>query len=337
MRPALSVVGWVVIAGLALLLLDIWLGPLRPELIALVGLSPWLLLAAWPIAGWSLATRRWPLAAAAVVVVALQLLVLLPSFAPWQSPQPAVAGTTFTVYDQNVKVTHRDLSGVGRQIATARPDVVVLEEVSRTNYPSLQATGVLDRYPHTSVDLAGSRGFAIFSTLPLTDVTAWQSSRAEQVQAVLTMPGGARATLLLVHTVSPTSGRDVADWDRDMTAIAARVRATPGPVLVVGDLNATPPMRQLRRVLGAGLRDGAAMNGDGWRMTWPNGRPLLPRVFRLDHVLVSSELTVPSYRVGKAAGSDHSPMIFTVGRTACAELDPASTSVLTTASSMTAT
>lgn len=316
MRPVLLLLGWAVLAGLALILLDIWLGPLQPELVAIVGLSPWLLLLAWPVAVAALASCRWPLAAGALVVVALQLFLLLPSFAPWHSPRPAVAGSTFSVYDQNVKVTHRDLGDVGRQIAATRPDVVVLEELSRTNFPSLQATGVLDRYPHTYVDEAGARGFAIFSTLPLTGVTTWRSSRAEQVQAVLTMPGGTPATLLLVHTVSPTSGRDVADWDRDMTAIAARVRATPGPVLVVGDLNATPPMRQLRRVLDAGLRDGAAINGEGWRMTWPNGHRLLPRVFRLDHVLVSPQLTVPSYRVGQAAGSDHSPLLFTVGRAA---------------------
>lgn len=316
MRSALSAAGWVVIAGLALVLLDVWLGPLQPELIAVVGLSPWLLLTAWPVAMAGLASRRWWLGAAAVLLVAVQLLLLLPSFAPWHTPRSAVTGTTFTAYDQNVRYSNTHLDAVGRQIAAARPDVVMLEELSRVNYPALQAQGALARYPHSWVRLDGSRGFGLWSMLPLADVGTWRAGDTEQVHATITLPGGSRATLLLVHTTSPTSGRDAPEWGRQMTAIAARIRATRGPVLVVGDLNATPPMRQLRRVLAAGVRDGAVAAGQGWRMTWPNGHRLLPRVFRLDHVLVSTDLTVSSYRVGSARGSDHSPLLFTVGRAA---------------------
>jgi endonuclease/exonuclease/phosphatase (EEP) superfamily protein YafD len=309
--------GWLVLLALALVLLDVWLGPAQSYLVLLVGVAPWLLFAAWPVAALALVTRHWPLGVAGLVVVALQLAVLLPSFAPWHSPPRPVTASTVTVYDQNVRYNNVNLTRIGEQIATAQPQVVLLEELSARNLPSLEATGVLARYPYSYVKPAvDSRGFGLWSTVPLTGAAAWRTGRLEQVRATLTLPDGTAATLLVVHTDSPTSAPDDSEWNREMTAIAATVRATPGPVLVVGDFNATLAMRQMRRVLGAGLRDGAAMDGAGWRMTWPNGISVLPQVMRLDHVLVSSALTVGSYRVGHADGSDHSPLLFSLSRRA---------------------
>lgn len=48
--------------------------------------------------------------------------------------------------------------------------------------------------------------------------------------------------------------------------------------------------------------------GRGWATTWPRGRWPLPPLMRLDHVLVTPEVTVQSVREGVGRGSDHRPL-----------------------------
>jgi endonuclease/exonuclease/phosphatase (EEP) superfamily protein YafD len=77
------------------------------------------------------------------------------------------------------------------------------------------------------------------------------------------------------------------------------------PVIVAGDLNATPwshGFRQLVRL--RGLCDSAV--GRGVQATW-NAHRWVPRI-PIDHVVVSPEVRVMDRRVGPDVGSDHLPV-----------------------------
>jgi endonuclease/exonuclease/phosphatase family metal-dependent hydrolase len=50
----------------------------------------------------------------------------------------------------------------------------------------------------------------------------------------------------------------------------------------------------------------SARRGFGILPSWPTQRPVL--VIPIDHVLVSSEIGVVDFRVGKGTGSDHLPV-----------------------------
>ena len=84
------------------------------------------------------------------------------------------------------------------------------------------------------------------------------------------------------------------------------LRTLDAPVLLLGDLNATPWSHPFKRLLQeTGLIDGS--RGMGYQPTWPAG--VLPLLIPIDHCLHSQELRVVHKEVGPMVGSDHYPVI----------------------------
>jgi endonuclease/exonuclease/phosphatase family metal-dependent hydrolase len=94
-------------------------------------------------------------------------------------------------------------------------------------------------------------------------------------------------------------------------ALAAEVAASPEPVVLLGDLNATPGAPELAPLTdptgrgGAGLVDAWVVGGDGPGATFPSDAPRA----RIDHVLVAAELTVTAAAVVPTDASDHRPVV----------------------------
>jgi endonuclease/exonuclease/phosphatase family metal-dependent hydrolase len=82
-------------------------------------------------------------------------------------------------------------------------------------------------------------------------------------------------------------------------AIAAEVAASATPVVLLGDLNATPGDPELGPL--SGLVDSWAAAGEGAGATFPSDRPRI----RIDHVLVSPDLTVSAAAIVPSEASDH--------------------------------
>jgi endonuclease/exonuclease/phosphatase (EEP) superfamily protein YafD len=96
-----------------------------------------------------------------------------------------------------------------------------------------------------------------------------------------------------------------------LASLTPLVQRLGAPVLLLGDLNASPWSYPFRRLLeGSGLRDGSL--GRGFQPTWPTG--LWPLLIPLDHSLHSAGIGIQDRIVGPAVGSDHYPVIvdFTV-------------------------
>lgn len=72
--------------------------------------------------------------------------------------------------------------------------------------------------------------------------------------------------------------------------------------------NATPHTRWYQRLQTERLRGAHEDRRRGLATTWPNGRAPVPPI-RLDHVLVSPEVSVLDVREGVGEGSDHRPVI----------------------------
>lgn len=89
-------------------------------------------------------------------------------------------------------------------------------------------------------------------------------------------------------------------------ALAVEVAASPEPVVLLGDLNATPGAPELAPLTGpGGLVDAWAVGGAGDGATFPSDAPRM----RIDHVLVTPELTVTAASVVASAASDHRPLV----------------------------
>lgn len=317
-RVGLLVVGWLIVAVLALVaLLRLVAWDSVEPLIVLDALTLIVYLPAWVVAVGALLARRWWLAAAAAVIVAAQLAFILPELlaaAPvpaWTRHAPVVR-----VFDANVDQSLRFQAGYVQAIEQDRPDLVTLEEFTPPALQAMVASGVLASFPYRCAAPAyGATGFLIASRLRLTGCrvrTVLWDGRATpyMVAATLWSPGGPVA-LRLVHNLAPfpVSWRE---WSAVLAAVGRSVRASSDSrMLMVGDFNATWGNRGFAALLHDGLTDGAAARGKATDMTWPNGA-VLPPFIRIDHVLTGDRLAVTQIAARPGFGSDHRYLLATI-------------------------
>ncbi len=131
------------------------------------------------------------------------------------------------------------------------------------------------------------------------------------IRTTLRLPG-ITIPLWVVHTSAPTDP-SVSDWNEELQKVDQMLQARkPGPLLMVGDFNATWGNRWFRSILDTGLTDAAAARGDPFAMTFSQLFFLLPPIIRIDHVLTNSSLTVTTIDTVQGPGSDHRELQATV-------------------------
>jgi endonuclease/exonuclease/phosphatase (EEP) superfamily protein YafD len=87
-------------------------------------------------------------------------------------------------------------------------------------------------------------------------------------------------------------------------------KAGPAAVIVAGDFNATPDMRQFRDLLTDGYRDAVNQTGTGFSPTY-SPHPWIPPLITIDHVLTRNS-SARSIRTVDIPGSDHRALLATV-------------------------
>jgi len=309
---------WVTLALLAAFtIIRIWQPGESELVVGMAAVTPWPYFLAWVVAVAALIRRKWRVAGVALAFIAIQIVLLWPTWRPDVTAAPAVGSWRLKVFDANVRFNNLDLHGIAEEIANDHPDVVTLEEFSEANEKSLLSTGAVDRYHwrylHPSDD---STGFAVWSDVPLTGSRTWYAGSHAEYSGVLNPAAGGPISLLVVHTYAPYGAFEPQQWANQLAAIKDRAARAPRPLIVAGDFNATGDMRQFRSILNEGLVDSAVARGQGWQMTWPRNHRVVPPFLRPDHVLYSAGLTATSYSLGHGAGSDHRPVKVTLARAA---------------------
>ncbi len=251
----------------------------------------------------------------------LVALINLAEVLPYWFHGPAEAadpGTFSRAILMNVNSRSGDPGRVAETIRHYDPDLVVLEEVTDGWLETLE--GALAGYPHRETSPRSDNfGIALYSRFAFLDsgVVFPGESKVPSILADLEGPGG-RFRLIAAHPLPPIS-RGYADArNRQLRALADLVRESKDPVLLLGDLNATPWSTHFRRLLRrSGLSD--SLRGAGLQPSWPTFQPLLR--IPIDHCLYSPRIRIVRRRLGPAIGSDHFPLIvdFEIRRTATAE------------------
>ncbi|HSG77998.1 MAG TPA: endonuclease/exonuclease/phosphatase family protein, partial [Acidimicrobiia bacterium] len=132
-----------------------------------------------------------------------------------------------------------------------------------------------------------------------------------EAAAVEIVHDGDLVTVLGLHPPSPTDGRRADRRDALLEAAGDWVAVRSTPVLVVGDLNATPWSAGFRVLERRGsLVD--SLRGRGFQPSWPDG--FGPLMIPIDHALHTSDLAIAERRTGPANGSAHRPLVVTAGR-----------------------
>ena len=305
---------WTVAAGLALVVIMrfLWHDGLWPLLLANV-LTPYLFVAAWPVAIAAAARRRWRLLAVATASVLFHTRATLIPLLP-RTPPPAT-GRSLRFVSANLLTDNRIPSALVDELVALDADVYFLQELSTRFDEDLERRGFWAHHPyHRRVVREDSFGSAIASRLPLRDLQVFSLTELPEMRAVLSFEGR-DVDVLNVHLMPPRNAGYVPLYRAGTAAVMDLVRGLAGrSFILAGDFNATPDSAFL-----AGMRkmadDSWELAGRGFGATWPNGQVPMPPI-RLDHVFLSRDLTAGAISVGVGAGSDHRPLIATVARRA---------------------
>ena len=252
-----------------------------------------------------LAWRR--AAVPAVLAMVLGGWHALPGFSssPGAVASQACAGPALTVATVNVQFSNERRDAFRAWLATQPADFLVIQEVTEAWAAEIEAQTA---YPHRHVlSREDPYGLALLSRWPMESVTLVDlAGDGLPSLAGIVDAGGQRIRFLGLHTHWPLTPALAAARDEALRGAAALASAADLPVVLLGDLNATPDSPAFGRLLdAAGLRD--VMRGRGWRPTWL--AEFWPLALRIDHVLVSSGLCVEHAEVGPALGSDHRPVV----------------------------
>ena len=255
-----------------------------------------------------LVLKRWWTAGVFVGALLLNAILLVPL---WVAPaQPAGDGPRLRLVAFNVLTSNPQKSAVIDWVNLENADVLILQEVNRSWVDRLDDG--LDGYrrlPTASIR-EDNFGMAVYLRDGLaSDDTAFMLDPAEvpRIEVVLDLDGHA-VRVIGVHTLPPVGAAYSAARRDQLAEAAERVNGAAEPVVLAGDLNATPWSAPLRRLLrDTPLRDSA--RGFGYQGSWPSGLAwsgLIP----IDHVLVSPAWRVEDRRLGPSdLGSDHRAVV----------------------------
>ena len=232
---------------------------------------------------------------------AVNLVVVVPFlFETHQAPDDP--GPTLTVTSFNVQASNRNRARVVDWLREHRADLVFLLEstfeweasvAGAADLPYRIVAPVPDRYTFGISLLARDDVAVVTRDLVFGDRPV--------VEASVEFDGGT-VQVLGVHPRSPTSPARADSRDRHLAAAALWARGRTGPVVVVGDLNASPWSAAFRRLKRDGDLDDS-LAGFGFQPSWPAGWG--PLMIPIDHALHSDDLDVVDRSTGPALGSDH--------------------------------
>ncbi len=163
--------------------------------------------------------------------------------------------------------------------------------------------GLRAKYPYRVADArAGFNGIAMFSRLPWLGAQVLKSGDADSAPTIEVRMNyqGRDFVILGTHPKSPGSPARARSRDRQMHWLAERVAQSTLPVLVMGDMNATPWSVGMRLLTARNL-DYRALDAP-LRPTWQARTPL---AIPIDQVVCTAPLVVAHRSIGPYVGSDH--------------------------------
>lgn len=249
--------------------------------------------------------RLRPAVIAGLGVTAFLVLAAWPQWFPRGGPLPREGAPSLTLYSANLWAWNTDVQAITRSIAEANPDIVVLVELG--DAPSAQLDRVLAGYPHRVLNArvdrpSGAARAAIASRYPLTAI-------ADRPDGLVSVAATARTPLgpiniVGAHLTRPWPFQHQQGQINQATALAAIRRDLSGPVVVAGDFNSVSSAR-----IGRQIQDETGLiPAPGWPGTWPSALPSAVSL-TIDQVWRSPDLALLERKLGRRTGSDHRPVV----------------------------
>jgi endonuclease/exonuclease/phosphatase (EEP) superfamily protein YafD len=281
----------------------------RPVVVT-AALAPYLMLGA-PLAMMIfVALRSWPLVTGAAALTVATAAVQL----PWHVATKAAGNSTIRIVSANLRYGRSDPVAVVR-LAVQHADILAVQELTPELADGLSAAGIGDTFPYRVLRARdGPAGVGIWSRNPMRRGRDYEEFWLGLITAHVRIPGSdGEATIVAAHMSAPWPD-PIRGWRADLTKLGEALQeiggATDGPVILAGDLNATPDHLEFRRLLRDGYRDAAEQAGAGLTRTHP-ADIVIPPVFAVDHILTRG-CTATSVRTLSVTDSDHRALVATV-------------------------
>jgi endonuclease/exonuclease/phosphatase (EEP) superfamily protein YafD len=284
-------------------------------LVVAVG-SPYVPLLALSAVAMSVACRRILLSIVAVAVLAVTVAVQVPWY---YFGRPADVGqhVDIRVLSSNLRKGRADASSFV-ELAKANADVITVSELTPEEVERFAHAGIAEAFPYSVLTPApDAGGIGLYSRFPVATSPPGKQ-HVTVATARLRVPGVRFDPLVAsVHVISPVASD--ADsfglWRTGITTTKTKLdgfaeAAGPAAVIVAGDFNSTPDMRQFRDLLTNGYGDAVEQTGAGFAPTFPS-RTWHPPFITIDHVL-TRQATATAIRTVYISGSDHRALLATV-------------------------
>jgi endonuclease/exonuclease/phosphatase (EEP) superfamily protein YafD len=237
------------------------------------------------------------------------LLVLLPNL--WQLsyyywPRPySDQSPSLRVLSFNVRKSNPNHDKVLRHIQSTNADIIALIEVNDhwlKDFSALEETHpYIAHFPNNH-----NFGLALYSRYPVIKHRRPMPTRGHPLLLAEIDYDGFLLTAVVAHPIPPMNQSGAEFFERYLTSSVNLVAELEGPVLFMGDFNASPWSHLFPSISQkTGLQDSG--RGRGFQSTWNRWNPLLTTP--IDHVFHSAELQPTARSIGPANGSDHSPIL----------------------------
>jgi endonuclease/exonuclease/phosphatase (EEP) superfamily protein YafD len=307
---------WIIAIGLLIVaMLRVFYHDGTHLLIWINAFTRYVYLPAYACLAWSLWMRRWWLAAVSFAVVGFHVAWMVPDFVRDRRFDMPISDATANkspkvrIFFANVLATNHDFSPLWKEIERSNADVVILAECSRFSNQSFKQWPAMSAYQHPDGKTKTHSGeVKVYSRLPVSfESQDWIAGRV--IQSVDVEVGGQALRIVGIHAPRPQSpGYDYAGYYEKVVPLLS---TEPGPVVVIGDFNATQYSLVYKELKQGGLRSAHDDRGRGYATTWPNGRWPVPPI-RIDQAFLSRDIECLNISEGMGEGSDHKPLIVDV-------------------------
>ncbi|WP_431237385.1 endonuclease/exonuclease/phosphatase family protein [Mycolicibacterium aichiense] len=249
-----------------------------PSLVLAVG-APYLALAALAGAVVAASCRRFVLSLFGFVALAASLVVQIAWYCFGRTAN-IDAYQEIRILSSNLRHGNADPAFLVK-LAKSGADVITVSELTSEEIRRLQQAGIDGAFPYSHLLPApGAGGIGMWSRYPVTVLSEPRHRRVSIPAARVEMPGLRFEPLLAsAHVYSPVAGdtNTVAEWRGGMASAKVQLdnfarTAGPAAVIIGGDYNSTPDMRQFRDLLTNGYRDAVQESGSGFAPTFPSNR-----------------------------------------------------------------
>lgn len=261
--------------------------------------------------------RKKLLSVAGVVLLTFSVAIQVPWHELGRASETRTPGIALRVLSSNIQKGEVDTASF-IALAVDHADIITMSELTAEAAAQLRDGGLRKTFPYSIlIPRPGAGGMGLWSRYPLIGLPDSKYG-SNFIAARVRVPGVRNNPLVAsVHLMSPLAGgaNTFEDWNHRITAAKSEFAdyaetAGSAAVIIAGDFNATPDMRQFRDLLDVGYRDAVNQTGAGFSPTY-SPHPAIPPLITIDHVLTRNS-SVQSIHTVDIPGSDHRALLATV-------------------------